>query len=233
MATFEAKILPSWVRGKILRGLLFIAFASLFVYDGAFAWPKRNATVQEYLKFVEKEGKSKYDWPAHAEKLGLRDYTLGQVFMAKSRPKESYDHESEKNQRQLNEQFIWAIGLSLVGIGFWVWILLNRGKVLAYDETALIGPDGKRVPLASIKEIATEKWEKKGLAYVRYEEEPGVLKKLTLDDLKFDGAEKVLEHAQAHLGLPLESEVRKKAQAERAAREQAEAEAEAGPSSSS
>ena len=204
MATFEAKVFPSWIRGMILRSLLFFAFAALFVYDGAVAWPKRTKVAQEYLKFID-EGHSKHDWQEHAAKLGL------------GRVKDVYTHEHVKDQRQLNEQFYWAAGLCLIGFGFLGKILLDKNKVLSFDDEAIISPEGKRVPFTTIREISTEKWEKKGLGYVRYQTagtEDGKLAKITLDDLKFDGAEKVLERAQAHLGLPLESEVRAAAKAE-------------------
>lgn len=191
----------------ILKSLLFFAFAGLFVYDGVFAWPNRNIVAHEYFEFIE-SGKSKHDWPAYAKQKGLKDYELGSIFAGGfGTPKKEYKHEHVKDQRQLNEQFWWAGGLALIGLGFLGKIVLDRKKVLAYDDTALISPEGKRVPLESIKEIDTAKWEKKGLGYVRYEEN-GELRKLVLDDLKYDGAEKVLEKAQAHLGLPLESELR-------------------------
>ena len=71
--------------------------------------------------------------------------------------------------------------------------MLNRGKVLRADGLSFTSPKGERVLFSSAHRIDKRKWDNKGLAYVHYRDEKEKERRAVIDDLKFDGADKILD----------------------------------------
>ena len=72
-------------------------------------------------------------------------------------------------------------------------MMINRGKVLRADELSFTSPNGQRVLFSSAHRIDKRKWDNKGLAYVHYRDENEKERRAVIDDLKFDGADKILD----------------------------------------
>jgi len=176
----EAKIASEWVKWMWIKAALFLCVALWFVYDGLIGWPKKNEIVKSYLQF-EEEGRSR-DWRKHAKDQGW----------SIKAPGETYSEEDIYTEGDIRGQFIWAAVCAAVGAVFLFKLQKERRSVLRADDEAFYLEDGTRLEYEKITSLDIKKWSSKGLAYVRYEVD-GNKKKLTVDDLKFEGAGKVLK----------------------------------------
>ena len=95
-----------------------------------------------------------------------------------------------------------------ITIGFCLWIgaififvnaLINSRRVLVADADNLVSEKGEIIPFQSIFRIDTRKWAKKGLAYVFYEEGESSRKRAVIDDLKFIGADLILDRLKGRI----------------------------------
>jgi hypothetical protein len=73
-----------------------------------------------------------------------------------------------------------------------VVMLFNRRKVLVGEIDHWITPEGQKVPFAEVFRVDKRKWDRQGLAYAWYQSAGGRPRKAVIDDLKYDGAEKIL-----------------------------------------
>ena len=71
--------------------------------------------------------------------------------------------------------------------------LINRGRSIGSDEVSFITEKGLLIDFKTINKIDTRKWNKKGLAYLFYVNEKGLPSKTVIDDLKYKGADEILE----------------------------------------
>lgn len=86
----------------------------------------------------------------------------------------------------------------LGGLIVGVLLLLNRNKTLQGGEDHFITPEGRRVAFDEVFRIDKRKWDNKGLAYAWYREGgSGPERKAVIDDLKFDGAGRILDRLLA------------------------------------
>jgi hypothetical protein len=65
------------------------------------------------------------------------------------------------------------------------------------DHEAFYTTKGRRVPFEAIYRLDKRKWDNKGLAYLYYEDEKDRRQKAVIDDLKFQGADRVLNRILA------------------------------------
>lgn len=190
-------------RMGMLAGL-FLVFGSLFLYDGIWGYPKTVALAQkkewfttEFLASFDRakqEGRLE-QWMADAKAQGLPTGVDGEPPKWVTYAAQNGWEESPKlySQREIAEQFWVAYGCfgacMLVGIV----LVLNRGKILRAEADAWITPEGTRIPFAEVFRIDKRKWEHKGLAYAWYKTAAGAERRAVIDDLKFGGADKVLD----------------------------------------
>ena len=71
--------------------------------------------------------------------------------------------------------------------------LINRGRSIGSDEVSFTTEKGLVIDFKTINKIDTRKWNKKGLAYLFYINEKGLQSKTVIDDLKYKGADEILE----------------------------------------
>ena len=71
--------------------------------------------------------------------------------------------------------------------------LINRGRSIGSDEVSFTTEKGLVIDFKTINKIDTRKWNKKGLAYLFYVYEKGLQSKTVIDDLKYKGADEILE----------------------------------------
>ncbi len=83
---------------------------------------------------------------------------------------------------------LWACAVCVL-----VNALINSRRVLIANADNLVSEKGETISFQSIYRIDTRKWAKKGLAYVFYEESDSVKKRAVIDDLKFVGADMILD----------------------------------------
>ncbi len=183
---------------------LFAVFGCLFLYDGIWGYPKSIALAQKKEWFTgeflgsfdraKQEGRLE-QWMAEAKAQGLPTGVDGEPPKWVSYAAQNGWEESPKlfSEREVAEQFWVAYGCFAAAILAIIKLLLNRGKTLRGEEDAWITPEGTRVSFADVFRIDKRKWEHKGLAYAWYKGAAGQEKRAVFDDLKFGGADKVLD----------------------------------------
>jgi hypothetical protein len=159
--------------------LLPLLMAAWFYYDYKVGFPEKLMKYEKKLEF-EKAGKTE-EWVAYSHERG-------------------WDKKPEEmDQRKVDEQFYWAMGVGILGIVSSAYHLLSYPKKLRADETSFTPPWGPQIPFHTVQKIDRRPWKLKGLAKVYYQlEKSGPTKKASLDDLRFKGADEVLARLQAN-----------------------------------
>lgn len=105
----------------------------------------------------------------------------------------------EYTDSKIETQWHFTIGMFVAALIAVIIFLINKGKVLKADSEAFYTPGGARVAFSDVFRIDRRKWDHKGLAYAMYRDGgEGRAKKATIDDLKFLGADKVLNRLLAN-----------------------------------
>lgn len=183
-------------------GLMFLLVAGMggwFLYDGLVTYPKKIAIYSEYEVFQEREeayekfrGEGRLaEWNAFAASKGWpegeptpwRDYSKEKGWPLKPDKRVPGDEV---------EQIYWAGGMAVLALGILGTFLLNRNRVLTADGESFTTPSGTRIPFNAVHKVDKRKWKHKGLAYAFYKDD-GSSGKAVIDDLKYDGAERVLD----------------------------------------
>ena len=97
------------------------------------------------------------------------------------------------NSSEILAQIIIGSILLLSALYVLVLTLINRGRSIGSDEVSFTTEKGLVIDFKTINKIDTRKWNKKGLAYVFYVNEKGLTSKTVIDDLKYKGADEILE----------------------------------------
>ena len=97
------------------------------------------------------------------------------------------------NSSEILAQIIIGSILLLSSLYVLVLTLINRGRSIGSDEFSFTTEKGLVIDFKTINKIDTKKWNKKGLAYVFYVNEKGLPSKTVIDDLKYKGADEILE----------------------------------------
>ncbi len=194
-------------RMGMLAGLCLI-FGLVFLYDGLWGYPKVVALAQkkewfmkEFLPSFEaakKEGRMA-QWMADAEAKGLPTGVDGDVPRWKSYAAKNGWEEDPKlfSDREIAEQFYFAYGCFAGALITVILILLNRGKVLRGEADHWVTPERVQIRYADVFRVDKRKWEHKGLAYASYRTSSGAEKSAVIDDLKYGGADQILERLLA------------------------------------
>ncbi|MDG2125521.1 MAG: hypothetical protein P8J87_17590 [Verrucomicrobiales bacterium] len=184
-------------------GLMFLmvaGFSGWFLYDGLVKYPKEIELYALYQSYDEpskayqelEASGSLQEWPAQAKENGWSE----------GKPEDWADYAEanglaeEPDERVAGdekEQHFFAGLTGLIAVVILVMFLLNRSKQLRADAVSLTTPKGVTVRFADVFRVDKRKWRYKGLAYLFYKGEDGSESKAVIDDLKFGGADKVLE----------------------------------------
>ena len=79
-----------------------------------------------------------------------------------------------------------------------ILIFLNQSKVLRGYPEHWVTPEGKEVRYAEVFRVDKRKWDNKGLAYAYHRKAEGAKEvKEVIDDLKFAGADRILNRLLA------------------------------------
>lgn len=163
-----------YVRRMGLMFLMLAAFAGWFFKDYKFGYPKKAAIHSEYERVKALPG-GKEEWT----KLAAEKH-----WPAVPEPMPA---------AKINEQKKYAVVLGLAALAVLIRFLLQRGTTLQADDTSFTTPAGQRIPFDKVFRVDKRKWKHKGLATVFYRDEQGAEKKAAVDDLKYSGADQVLD----------------------------------------
>jgi hypothetical protein len=178
-ATIVCRTTPWYVRRMVPMFLMFAFFAGWFYRDYRWKYPEEKNIYDEYQRVTSGPGgeeawkklSADKGWPLLPEK---------------------------RTQDEIQTQKQFAIGCAVVAAGVLGVFLFNRGRTLRADAEAFYTPGGRRVPFASVFRIDRRKWKRKGLATVWYRDTDGTEKKAVIDDLKFGGADRILDRLLSH-----------------------------------
>lgn len=190
-------------RMSMMAGMLAV-FGLYFLYDGKFGYPKANTIADKQVWFEEvvlksydeaKAGGKLEQWTTDAQAQGWPTGRDGEAprwisYAAKNGWPEKPHRYTEK---EIQDQFWWGGGTLLVGLGVLVVMLLNKNTTLRAESDHLILPNGGKVFFADAFKVDKRLWDNKALAYVWHRPAGGKESRAVIDDLKYDGAGRVLE----------------------------------------
>ena len=101
------------------------------------------------------------------------------------------------NPGEITAQIVIGSILSLFSLFVLMLTVINRGRFLSSDDESFTTEHGLQVAFNEIKKIDTRKWNKKGLAYVYYINDKGLSARAVIDDLKYKGADEILERIKS------------------------------------
>ena len=171
---------PWYVRRMLLMFGMLAAFAGWFYKDYRWGYPKKAAVYSEYKKVMEApDGKTQ--WTRISKEKGWDDPP------------------DEITADKIGEQGKFAVGLGLGSLAVLGTFLVNRGKKLTADATGFTPPGSRTaIAYASVVRVDKTRWKHKGLAYAYYKDARGTERKAVIDDLKYAGADQVLDRLLAN-----------------------------------
>jgi hypothetical protein len=199
------RVTPWYFRRLGMMSAMLMGMGLYFLYDGKYGYPKANEIAaqkdwfeQTVLKgYDDAKAANRLDaWVKETEAQGLPAGKNGEpprwVSYAAERGWPEKPH--KYTDREITEQFWWGGGTLLMGLLVGINMLLNRKKILSSAGDHWVTPEGKTVYFANVFRVDKRKWDNKGLAYAWYREtDGGPEKKAVIDDLKFDGAARILD----------------------------------------
>ncbi len=201
-------VAPWYYRRMGLLSLVLVAAGLYFLYDGKWGYPRANRAavakdwfesevLADYDAAVAKGPDAAKAWVAEARAKGwINKPELEQPRWSDFAAKYGWaENPKLYSDAEIREQFYWGGGMILCAAIVGVVVLLNHNKRLVGHEDHLVLPNGSKVWFREVFKVDKRKWDLKGLAYAwhRPEGSGGPGHRATIDDLKYDGAGKVLD----------------------------------------
>jgi hypothetical protein len=162
-----ARISAIWSKQKLFVAVFFLLIGAYFFFDGVYTWPKSNARWDAQQDF-ENRGKQA-EWPAYAASKGW----------VTQKPEKRY------STGDIVGQFVFGGVATVTGLLLYIYWLTQRKRQLKIEDGAVYTPSGARVPFTSIRGLGKKRWDTKGIAIVRYEDN-GRLLQFVVDDYKYE-----------------------------------------------
>ena len=109
-----------------------------------------------------------------------------------------YQPAKKRTQSDIDQQKHFAIGCAVLAAFVLGKFAFTRSRTLRANGEALHTTDGRRVPFANVFRVDRRKWTHKGLAFVHYRDENGIERRAVIDDLKYVGADQILDRLMEH-----------------------------------
>ncbi len=205
--TIICRVTPWFYRRMGILAAMLAFMGLYFLYDGKIGYRKANVIADEKEKF-EQEFLKSFEDAASAGRLDEwieRARAEGKPTGENGEPPKWASYAAQRgwpeqpkrySEDEIVQQFQWGGGMLLLAFFVIVKVLLDRGKTLVGREQHMIMPNGAEVRFADVYKVDKRKWDHKGLATVHHRV-GGVEKRAVVDDLKFDGAGRVLDRLLA------------------------------------
>jgi len=173
---------PWYMRRMLLMAGMLAAFAGWFYKDYRWGYPEKAAIFAEYQEIMtQPDGLAQWEKRAAEKKWPQQP--------------------DEITPDKIGEQGKFAVGLGLAALAVLVTFLINRGKKLTADATSFTPPGHRTpIPFAAVTRIDKTRWKHKGLAYAYFKDPAGSERKAVIDDLKYAGADRVLQRLETTFG---------------------------------
>jgi len=172
-----ATLSRTWIKRQCIITAVAFVVGLWFFYDGAITYPHSNERYHAYMQFVTSGNEA--GWPDYAK----------QHHWSETPPEKEY---------RIADQWVLGSAAILGSLAALALLGVSWGREVRSDDEFIYGSDGSRIPISTIQSTDRRKWQSKGIAYAHYELD-GRRGRLTLDDFKYAGAEKILEQVEAHI----------------------------------
>ncbi len=139
-----------------------------FLYDGMIRYPERQQIYLEWEQLREERDDWRQEWQRRMAEHGYPE-----------RPTQYTDTD-------IAVQYLIAAILGVVGLVFLFGFVRTFGRWVAIDDDALTANGGHRATFDRIESVDADRWDTKGIAIVHYRDDADQLKRITLDDWKFE-----------------------------------------------
>jgi hypothetical protein len=146
-------------------------------------YPEHNRRVAAFTEL--KENQRLGDWSKVAADNGWSDDDPGQPH-----------GETDIMSQWVMLAICAPLGLAALGMVGW-----NARRTLVADAERVHGPDGSKVSYDRITAIDKARWDRKGIAWITYQDETGQEDRFKIDDWVFRGAAEVLAEVERRTGL--------------------------------
>ena len=162
----------------LVIGLVAIGFGFYCLYDGFIAYPKELARSEAFYERVLKSDGEGPAWKPVDQDVWEKRAKENDWSLAK--PKKP-----DEMRSKILMQYAMAVMSFLVGLPALTHFLLVRKKWIEADDSAIWNSGGLRCEFDKITLVDKNRWEKKGIAKVHFED-GGNSKIFVIDDLKFE-----------------------------------------------
>ena len=192
----------TWYYKRIgMIAVMLFLFGLYFMYDGKWGYPAENrwAELKQHLEKYEDAqkagGTTLEDWMAKAKGYGLvKSGETPPTWQAYSAEHDAPLNPEPHGPEAITQQFQFGGAMLLASIFALGLLFVNRNKKLVGYADHMVMPNGVNVSYAEVTKVDKRKWPVKGLAYVYYRSGEGQgIKRVTMDDLKFDGTGLVMD----------------------------------------
>jgi hypothetical protein len=161
-----------------------VGFGLWCLYDGLVAYPQQLTMAEAYEALPEDDRLDA--WKTLAAENGW--------------PTRTPSKSAEEIKHDIGSQFMMVVLCGICGIPALMMWLSGQGTYVEGDETLIRNSRGKEVPIDSIQSIDKRKWERKGIAKIRYDVD-GKTKTFVMDDFKYqrEPMGKLMRIAEANL----------------------------------
>ncbi len=189
----RTKVSSNHLARLALIGSISIGFGLYCLYDGFIGWPNQQKRAHEFIKFHEEQQTliPKPDLKEIADHWNIYAAEKGWPTGNPGEPKKDYE---------ISLQFVMAGVTGGIGLIFLTQLIMWRGRWIESNDTTITSNRGHQFKLDQIVELDKKKWDKKGIAKVKFQAD-GQNGRLTLDDCNYDRdtTQKILRHVEANI----------------------------------
>jgi hypothetical protein len=167
---------------RYLMAILLVGMGLWFGYDGFVNWPQQN----EIYNRLDRQ---------RLADMSRGDNTVAAMVLEQMN---QYKHHSDTD---IGMQKVLCVALPILGIVVLIRALYNSRGEYRLEENTLHIPGHRPVPLGNVSEIDRRLWDRKGIAYIRYELNDGKAGKIRLDDFVYDRppTDEIFKRVEQHL----------------------------------
>ncbi len=201
-----------YYKRMLLLTAMLVGMGSYFLYDGKWGYPKANKVVEHkqwfqdhvVTDFQKAKEKGEAEAAAWLTEARVKGWVVSSSLQEPRWDDYAAPHGWASDPKhysvdEIEQQFWWGGTLLVGAVAAILTLLLNRNKTLKGYADHLVLPNGKTVRYADAFKVDKRKWDHKGLAYVFHKPGgQGAEQKAIIDDLKYDGAGKILDRLLAN-----------------------------------
>ena len=181
----------SGYRGRLaVVCVAFIILGLWFLYDAAIGWPRQQQMQQVYAQL---RAEHKHTW-----RNEWRD-----IAWDKGWPSDPPEEAEKQTVSDIDIALQWVVAALILPVGIAAGVIVLRlgDRWISTDTQGVHTNSGQHVKWEDILWLDKSRWQKKGIAVVRYKDENGRTRRITLDDWKYyrEPTAQMLNEIEMHL----------------------------------